>query len=70
MGTHCQQTAKFRHLYTGRSGELSTDIVLNTNALKRNNNSDEVHPKSNKSIKWKNGQICKNQYGRSIIQDR
>ncbi len=41
-------------IYTVSDMENYQEILLNTNALKRNNDPNEVYPKSNKSVKWLN----------------
>jgi hypothetical protein len=41
-------------IYTLSDLENYHAILINTSALKRNNNPNEVYPKSNKSVKWMN----------------
>jgi hypothetical protein len=41
-------------IYTLGDLENYQEILVNTNALKRNNNPDEAHPKSSRNAKWVN----------------
>jgi hypothetical protein len=42
------------NIYALSDKERYTDILLNTNTLKRNNDPHETCPKSNRSVKWTN----------------
>jgi hypothetical protein len=53
MGTHCQWNPS-DEIYTIRDKEKYIDILTSTNALRRNNDPNEAHPKSSRSPKWVN----------------
>jgi hypothetical protein len=42
------------NIYTMSDKEKYIDILLSTNTLKRNNDPNETHPKSSRSVKWAN----------------
>jgi hypothetical protein len=57
-------------IYTINDKEKYIDMLMSTNALKRNYNPNEAHPKSSRSLKWVNllKPICSKYYRGNVRQ--